>query len=163
MLPGIIIRSGSPAGGDIAVNEAYDGLGATYDFYAQIFDRDSIDDEGLPMVATVHYDRDYTMLLEWWTDGLWHLTMAHSSIVSPPRLMSLPELAHGVTKESDWSSFQPGALNEHFQMSLAHQTTSSPAKCSTSRLVDWCRIARPGIQGIVRSMSAPGTGFDDLY
>jgi Zn-dependent metalloprotease len=33
---------------DVAVNEAYDGLGATWDFYYQIFGRNSIDGQGMP-------------------------------------------------------------------------------------------------------------------
>src|SRR5262249_39572891 len=35
--------------GDVAVDEAYDGLGATYAFYWETLQRNSIDDEGLPL------------------------------------------------------------------------------------------------------------------
>ena len=41
--------------GDVAVDEAYDGTGATFDFYWDVFRRDSIDDAGLPLLSTVHY------------------------------------------------------------------------------------------------------------
>src|SRR4051794_16912275 len=34
---------------DVAVNEAYDGFGATYAFYWQVFQRDSIDGAGQPL------------------------------------------------------------------------------------------------------------------
>jgi len=35
ILPGDVVRSeGGPPSGDQAVDEAYDGLGATYDFYS---------------------------------------------------------------------------------------------------------------------------------
>jgi Zn-dependent metalloprotease len=44
-----------PAVGDTAVNEAFDGLGATYDFYKQVFSRNSIDGNGLRLDAFVHY------------------------------------------------------------------------------------------------------------
>src|SRR5947209_4517680 len=53
-LPGKPVRAeDSPPGPDVEVNEAYDGLGATFDFYAQVYDRNSIDDEGLHLDASV--------------------------------------------------------------------------------------------------------------
>src|SRR5579884_3397892 len=59
-LPGRIVRSeGAPAVADVEVDEAYDGLGATFDFYADVYDRNSIDDAGLPLDASVHYGRRY--------------------------------------------------------------------------------------------------------
>lgn len=59
-LPGKAVRQeGDPATEDAAVNEAYDGLGATFDFYLAAYDRHSIDDQGLPMLATVHYGDHY--------------------------------------------------------------------------------------------------------
>ena len=36
---------------DEAVNEAFDGLGATYDFYSKVLDRNSIDDRGMRLDA----------------------------------------------------------------------------------------------------------------
>ena len=44
---------------DTAVNQAYDGLGYTYDFYWSTFQRDSIDGQGLPMLGMVHFGRNY--------------------------------------------------------------------------------------------------------
>src|SRR4051794_23515730 len=44
---------------DIAVNEAYDGLGATYQFYWDVFERNSIDDAGQPLAGLVHYGQRY--------------------------------------------------------------------------------------------------------
>src|SRR5207237_2378035 len=59
-LPGTRIRSeAGPASGDPEVDEAYDGFGATYDFYWNVFQRDSIDGAGLGMLGTVHYDNHY--------------------------------------------------------------------------------------------------------
>ena len=59
-LPGELLRAeGGKATGDKAVDEAYDGLGKTYDLYSQVYDRDSLDGLGLPLVATVHYKKDY--------------------------------------------------------------------------------------------------------
>lgn len=60
-LPGDVVRQeGQGPVADVAVNEAYDGLGDTYDFFADIFDRNSIDDEGMPLDATVHFGNRYS-------------------------------------------------------------------------------------------------------
>src|SRR5689334_13543090 len=58
--PGTLVRSeGQGASGDQEVDEAYDGLGHTFDFYLKAYQRNSIDDHGLPLIATVHYDRKF--------------------------------------------------------------------------------------------------------
>ena len=59
-LPGTLRRrEGQSASGDPAVDEAYDALGATYTFFWQVFQRDSIDDLGMPLIGTVHYGQGY--------------------------------------------------------------------------------------------------------
>src|SRR4051794_25011326 len=43
ILPGTVVRAeGEPATDDDAINEAYDGLGHTFDFYWEVFGRNSI-------------------------------------------------------------------------------------------------------------------------
>src|ERR1051325_12159409 len=37
---------------DVDVNEAYDGSGATFDFFAKIFSRNSLDGRGMPLDST---------------------------------------------------------------------------------------------------------------
>src|SRR6185295_14010730 len=47
-LPGTLVRSeGDADSADVPVNEAYDGAGETYDLYAQVYGRNSIDGRGL--------------------------------------------------------------------------------------------------------------------
>jgi Zn-dependent metalloprotease len=54
-LPGILVRSeGEPNIGDAAADSAYDGAGDTYDFYDQIFQRNSLDDNGMTLISSVH-------------------------------------------------------------------------------------------------------------
>src|SRR4051794_30940428 len=57
--PRIVRSEGDGPTGDAAADEAYDGLGATYDFYWQQFRRDSIDDQGLSLHGWVHYGHKY--------------------------------------------------------------------------------------------------------
>jgi Zn-dependent metalloprotease len=57
-LPGRKVRGeGDPPSSDPAVNEAYDGAGATYDMYSEVYKRNSIDDNGLKLDSTVHYPK----------------------------------------------------------------------------------------------------------
>ena len=54
-LPGKLVRSeGEAPTGDPAADEAYDGAGATYDLYYEIFQRNSIDGNGMELVSVVH-------------------------------------------------------------------------------------------------------------
>lgn len=59
-LPGVITREEESAPvSDVAVNEAYDGSGATYDLYNFIYGRNSIDNAGLGLMSSVHYEQGY--------------------------------------------------------------------------------------------------------
>ena len=59
-LPGTLVREeGSAPVNDAAANEAYDGAGATYDLYWDIYERNSLDGNGLRLDSTVHYQQQY--------------------------------------------------------------------------------------------------------
>src|SRR5438874_664233 len=59
-LPGKLVRGeGQAAVTDKVVNQAYDGLGDTFDFYLKVYDRNSIDNAGLPLLASVHFGTNY--------------------------------------------------------------------------------------------------------
>src|SRR2546423_3748989 len=59
-LPGTLVRAeGDPPSSDAAVNEAYDGAGATYDLYEQVYGRSSIDGRGMRLDSSVHYGVGY--------------------------------------------------------------------------------------------------------
>src|SRR5512147_2210104 len=55
-LPGTVVRKeGEPSSSDVAVNEAYDGSGITYDLFNDVYERNSIDGNGMRLDSTVHY------------------------------------------------------------------------------------------------------------
>lgn len=59
-LPGKVARGeGDPPSSDPAVNEAYDHAGITYDFYKQLFNRNSIDNRGMELNSSVHVGSNY--------------------------------------------------------------------------------------------------------
>ena len=87
-LPGVIVRAeGAPPTGDLAVDEAYDGLGATFDFFWDTYQRNSIDDQGLPLDGTVHFGA--TMITPSGTASVWFLAMATASCSTASRSRSM--------------------------------------------------------------------------
>ena len=59
-LPGVVARrENDPATGDVAVDEAFDGSGITYDLYSSAYQRNSIDNNGMRLDSTVHYQKGY--------------------------------------------------------------------------------------------------------
>ena len=167
-LPGRVARAeGEGPTGDAAVDEAYDGLGATYDFFWEAYGRDSIDDAGLPLNGHVHFGVDYDNAF--W-DGERMVFGDGDGELFNRFTISLDvighELAHGVTQYESGLKYmgQPGALNEHLSDvygSLVKQYLLG----QTAEEADWtigAGLLAEGVNGVaLRSMSRPGTAFDD--
>jgi hypothetical protein len=167
-LPGAVVRSeGGQPTGDEAVDQAYDGLGATWTLYDEVFGRNSIDGRGLPLVATVHYDRGYDNAF--WNgaqmvfgdgDGTIFLGFTRSLDVIGH------ELTHGVTEATAHLTYrgQPGALNESMS-DVFGSLVKQRALGQTADQADWligAELLAPGVRGVaLRSMKAPGTAYDD--
>jgi Zn-dependent metalloprotease len=167
-LPGVPVRDeGDPESADVTVNEAYDGAGATYDLYADVYDRTSIDDKGLRLVSTVHYAVDYDNAF-WdgqqmvYGDGDGQIFQRFTKSID----VIGHELTHGVTQYEAGLVYwdQPGALNESFSDvfgSLVKQRSLG----QTVDKADWLigeGLLTPAVHGVaLRSMMAPGTAYDD--
>lgn len=167
-LPGTIIRTeGSRATGKPAVDEAYDGLGATFNFFWEVFNRNSIDDEGLPLNATVHFGQDYDNAF-WdgermvFGDGDGTLFNRFTSSLD----VIGHELAHGVTEDEAQLIYfsQAGALNESMSDVFGSLIKQHKLK-QTADAADWligAELLTSNVNGVaLRSMKAPGTAFDD--
>ena len=170
-LPGKTVRTeGQSDSGDPAVDEAYAGLGATFDFYLAAYARNSIDDEGLALNATVHYGQKYDNAF--WNgsqmvfgDGDGELFNRFTIAVD----VIGHELTHGVTGDESKLVYlgQAGALNESISDvfgSLVKQWSAQPQQ--TADQADWLIGAglflRPvGGENALRSMAHPGTAYDD--
>jgi Zn-dependent metalloprotease len=167
-LPGALVRAeGDPASEDIAVNEAYDGSGATWDLYHDAYDRNSVDDRGMALISTVHYRVAYDNAF-WdgsqmvYGDGDGKIFERFTKCID----VIGHELTHGVTQYEAGLDYegQPGALNESFSDvfgSLVKQWSLQ----QTAEEADWligAGLFAPGIDGkALRSMAAPGTAYDD--
>lgn len=167
-LPGRLARKESAAAtGDAAVDEAHDGAGLTRDFLAAAFRRRSIDGRGMPLVSTVHFDRDYDNAF--W-DGRQMVYGDGDGQVFQRFTIALDvighELAHGVTQHTSNLLYfeQSGALNEHFSDVIGSLVKQWHRNQSAGQ-ADWLigeGLLAPTIHGrALRSMSAPGTAYDD--
>jgi len=106
---------GDPPSTDVAVNEAYDFSGATYDFYETAYNPNSVDGRGLRLDSTVHYDQQFDNA--YW-DGRQMVYGDGDRILFDRSTKCIDvvghELTHGVTPYTAGLSYQDqsGALNE---------------------------------------------------
>jgi Zn-dependent metalloprotease len=167
-LPGTRVRAeGDQPVSDPAVNEAYDGLGATFALYSEVYGRNSIDGKGLPLDGTVHYEKDYDNAF--WNgermvfgdgDGqvFGRFTVAVDVIGH--------ELTHGVTQYTAGLVYkdQAGALNESISDvfgSLVAQYATKQTAAQATWLIG-AGLFTKQVHGVaLRSMKAPGTAYDD--
>jgi Zn-dependent metalloprotease len=157
---------------DPAVNEAFEYLGDTWDFYFEVFARNSIDKAGMPLEAVVHYRQRYD-------NAVWNgsqMIFGDGSGFKFTRLtqsltVCAHELTHGVIQYDGPLVYQreAGALNESFADVLGvlveqRKLGQRPAEA------DWLigrEIMAPGVTGVdgrppaLRSLKAPGTAYDD--
>lgn len=167
-LPGKLVRSeGEPASADVAVNEAYDGAGATYGFYRDAYGRNSVDDRGERLVSTVHFGTEYDNAF--W-DGRQMVYGDGDGVIFNRFTIALDvighELTHGVTQyEADLAyDGQSGALNESFS-DVFGVLVKQYALGQTAEQADWlvgAGLFTPDVKGrALRSMKDPGTAYDD--
>ena len=167
-LPGTTVRTeGQAETGDVAVTEAYDGLGATWQLWSDGYERDSLDGKGMPLLATVHYGRNYDNAF--W-DGSQMVFGDGDGVIFERFTKSLDvighELAHGVTEHTAGLLYQgqSGALNESVSdvfgvLVKQHRLGQSAAQA------DWligAELFNASVQGrAIRDMRNPGTAYDD--
>lgn len=167
-LPGRLVRGeGSARSGDAATDEAYDGLGATWDVLARVYGRDSLDGAGLRLTASVHYGRTYDNAF--WDgqqmvfgdgDGIYFAGFTRSVDVVAH------ELAHGLTQYTAGLTYvgQPGALNESVS-DVWGSVVRQWVRGQTVDEADWLigsEVFTDRVRGVaLRSMAAPGTAYDD--
>jgi hypothetical protein len=149
------------------VNEAYDGLGATFDLYHDAYGRNSIDDRGLRLDASVHYRERFN-------NAFWNgrqMVFGDGDGVIFGRFTRCidvigHELTHGVTQFEAGLDYegQAGALNESFS-DVFGSLVKQYALGQTAEQADWligAGLFAAGVKGrALRSMRAPGTAYDD--
>jgi len=159
----IVRKEGDGPTGVLVVDEAYDGLGATYDLFWKMFQRDSIDGNGMPLIAFVHSGVDYNAAF--W-DGQELVFGDGDGVIFNRFTIAIDvighELAHGVTDKAgglDYSG-QSGALNESLSDVFGSMVKQYALGEQTVDQADWLigaglLIGHP----CVRSMKDPHEGF----
>lgn len=173
-LPGSLVRSeGQGPVGDKAVDEAYEGSGDVYDFYDQLFERNSLDDNGMSLVSTVHvaevdFEGNHVPLSNAYWNGSQMAYGDGDDLVFKRFTGSLEvighELTHGVqsfTSNLDYRG-QSGALNEHFAdvfgMLVRQWKQGTSAEESDWVVGKELLVPAPTRRGI-RDMENPGTAY----
>jgi len=173
-LPGVKVREeGAAPSSDVAVNEAYDGSGYTYDLFLDAYQRNSIDGNGMRLNSTVHYGRGYDNAF--WNGQQMVYGDGDEDLPPDQRIFNRftisidvigHELSHGVTQYEAALAYagQPGALNESMSDvfgSLVKQESLN----QTAQEADWiigAGLFTSRVNGVgIRSMKAPGTAYDD--
>jgi Zn-dependent metalloprotease len=171
-LPGNMKRGeNDPATGDAEVDEAYGYAGDTYNFYKQIFNRNSVDDHGLRLNSTVRYREDPD---EPFDNAFWNgEQMVYGSgdgMAFTRFTISLDviahELTHGVTQNEAALVYhkEPGALNESMSDvfgSMAKQWKLGHTVAQADWLIGDKLLLTPG--QALRSMKAPGTAYNNQF
>jgi Zn-dependent metalloprotease len=156
-----------PASADDSVNRAFDGLGQTREFYREIFDRDSLDGNGMRLNGYVHYGASYNNAF--W-DGSEMIFGDGDDVLFTDFTKSLDviahELTHGVTEFTAGLRYlkQSGALNESISDVFGSLVKQWAAK-QTAGQADWligAEVFTPGIGGdALRSMKNPGKAYNN--
>jgi len=173
-LPGKLVRSeGEAKVSDPAVNEAYDGAGETYDFYYKLFDRNSLDDNGMTLTSSVHVaEVDDNGQLVTMNNAFWNgEQMAYGDgdgqmFQRFTRSLDVigHELTHGVVSFTSNLEYraQSGALNEHFADVfgiLVRQWKNGETVAKANWVVGAeVLVPAPTRRGI-RDMENPGTAY----
>lgn len=154
--------------GDQAADEAYDGLGHTFQFYLDNFKRNGIDGKNGSMLAVVHYGKLYDNAFYdgdsmQFGDGDGELfnrfTIALDVIGH--------ELTHGVTGTTAGLDYQgqPGALNESVSDRMGAAIRQAALGLAVGNDGGWLigkGLLADGVHGrALRDMKAPGTAYDD--
>ena len=175
-LPGKLVRSeGQAKVADLSVNQAYDFSGNTYDFYSELFGRNSLDDKGMTLVSSVHVGevdengKPVPMNNAFWNgeqmaygdgDGVIFRSFTGSLDVVGH------ELTHGVesfTSNLEYRN-QSGALNEHFADVfgvLVRQWIKKETALKANWLVGAEVLVPAPSRRAIRDMENPGTAFVD--
>lgn len=173
-LPGTVARrENDPAVADVTVNEAFDGSGVTYDLFKDVYERNSIDGNGMRLDSTVHYQKGYDNAF--WNGEQMVYGDGDEDQPESERLFNRftialdiigHELTHGVTQFEAKLVYlqQSGALNE--SMSDVFGSLVKQYKLQqTAAEADWiigAGLFTSNVNGVgIRSMKAPGTAYDD--
>jgi Zn-dependent metalloprotease len=189
-LPGTLARSEGNAPlntpGDPSVDNAYDNFGIAWTFFHEVFNRDSIDNKGGPLIGIVNYgfyfpnatwsvsraNMQHVLIFgNGWDNDPWNQGAARKTFAGMfggfvgSLEVVVHEMMHGITRTHvEFKAMdQPGALNEHLS-DVFGVMAEQWHKGQTVEEADWligedCLV--PEKKGLaLRSIINPGTAYD---
>lgn len=173
-LPGLVLRKeGDPPVADPAANEAYEGCGATYDLFYNVYQRNSVDGRGLKLESTVHYQDSYDNAF--WDGRQMVYGDGDEDMEEGERIFNrfttsieiiAHELTHGVSQnETNLAYWQDsGALNESFSDVFGILVKQYKYR-QTVLESDWIigsKLFTENVNAVgIRSLLEPGSAYDD--
>ena len=169
LLPGRLVLAEQSFQGeaDLHAREVFHACGTTFDLLATAFRRNSLDNRGMTIDATVHYGHRYANAF--WNgrqvifgDGDGKLFTRFTRDIE----VVGHELGHAVIQDCARLPYrgESGALNEHLA-DVIGMMAKQFALHLTARESDWLigrNLFGPDVQGLgIRSMLRPGTAYDD--
>ncbi len=138
------------SGQDAYIMGAYTNASKSYDYYYNVFGRDSYDGLGTGLVSTVHFATNYENA--YW-DGV-QMVYGDGDTYAQAFDVVAHELTHGVTQETNNLIYehQPGALNESWSDVMAVLGGCSTATGQTN--CNWT-LGETLTGGTIRSLSTP--------
>jgi Zn-dependent metalloprotease len=163
----LVLQENDATSGDIAVREAYDYAGITWDFFNTVFGRNSIDNRGLTIVSSVHYSENG----QGFDNAFWdtkQMIYGDGGELFGRMTQCLDvvahELMHGVTQYAAGLPYhgQSGALNESFSDVFGVVVRQWHDKQTDPKTANWLVGDKLMLTGdALRSMKAPGTANPD--
>lgn len=157
----VLTEGGSTAGLNADVVQAYNFSGATYDWFKNQFNRDSIDGRGMALVSTVRYCEPGQRCP--YQNAFWdgrQMTYGQGFAVADDVVAH--ELSHGITEKTSglFYYYQSGAINESISDvfgELVDLATSSSGDAASQRwrLGEALPAAAGRPDGAIRNMSNP--------
>ena len=163
----LVRGEGDTAVAEANANAAYDGLGATRDFYREVLGRDSIDNSGLTLLGNVDFGVQYDNAF--W-DGAEMVFGNGDNVIFKDFTLDVDvcghELTHGVTQYTAGLLYtdQPGAMNEAFSDIFGSCVDQYVHKLDAGEhnwLIGEDVMADQLYGEAIRSMAHPGTAYDD--
>lgn len=161
------MNEGDKLSKDLAVREAYEYSGITWDFFYNLFKRNSIDNNGMTLTSSVHYSESGGGF----DNAFWNgnqMVYGDGDVLFGRMTQALDvvahELTHGVTQFSAGLPYegQSGALNEHFSdvfgavVRQRHENQTNPV---TANWLIGDKLMKNG--QALRSMAKPGSANPD--
>ncbi len=153
-LPGTLVCNESNptcSGGDTHAQNAHIYAGDTYDFYNTYHGRDSIDNAGMTLKSTVHYDASYCNAF--WNGNQMVYGDSCNLVVDD---VVAHEMTHGVTQYESglFYYYQSGAINESFSDLWGEFVDQTNGKGTDTPEVKWL-LGEDSSIGAIRNMQNP--------